>query len=275
MKEMHILVTCDSGYAPQAALMLFSLQQSNPDVFLDIFAAGRLSETDLALMGRALAPAHSRITHVAFSGGLPANAPTTDRYPIEMYYRIFAAQYLPPEIDRVLYLDPDLVVRRSLRELYEMELGDAFFAAASHVRENTPLEKLNQKRLDMENGGIYINSGVMLLHLAALRREQDAAAVAAYIAAHEKTLLLPDQDIISALYAGRIRPIDARVYNMTERMLLPVAGCGVDTDWVCRNSAILHYCGRNKPWKPSYIGKLDLFYLLNRIAWEEACAVKE
>ena len=36
--------------------------------------------------------------------------------------------------------------------------------------------------------------------------------------------------------------------------------------WVRRHSAIIHYCGRNKPWKKNYLGKLDVF-------WHEAEAL--
>jgi len=267
MKKMNILVTCDSGYAKQAALMLFSLQKHHPDVFLDIFVAGTLQEGDIILMGKALDREKSRITHAVFDGKILKGAPTTDRYPVEMYYRIFAAHYLPQELDRVLYLDPDLVVTGSLEELYDMEMGNAFFAAASHVKEDTVLEKVNQKRLDME--GIYINSGVMLLNLEALRREQEVQAVIDYIAEHEKVLLLPDQDVISGLYSEKILPINAHIYNMTERIAAAEFLKGLDTDWICRNSAIIHYCGRNKPWKSMYKGKLDVFYLLNRVEWEK------
>lgn len=267
MKKMNILVTCDSGYAKQAALMLFSLQKNHPDVFLDIYAAGTLQEGDIALMGKALDQEKSRITHTAFDGEILQGVPTTDRYPVEMYYRIFAAQYLPQELDRVLYLDPDLTVIGSLEELYHMEMGNAFFAAASHVKEETLLEKVNQLRLDME--GVYINSGVMLLNLEALRREQEVQAVLDYINAYEKLLILPDQDVISGLYSDRILPIDAHIYNMTERILMLEGLKGLDADWVCRHSAIIHYCGKNKPWKPMYKGKLDIFYLLNRKEWEK------
>ena len=31
-------------------------------------------------------------------------------------------------------------------------------------------------------------------------------------------------------------------------------------DWVRENSAVIHYCGRNKPWRPGYIGMLDVFW---------------
>ena len=27
-----------------------------------------------------------------------------------------------------------------------------------------------------------------------------------------------------------------------------------------KNTVIIHYCGRNKPWKDNYLGQLDCFY---------------
>ena len=49
---------------------------------------------------------------------------------------------------------------------------------------------------------------------------------------------------------------------MTERLFAfhRQAGDRMDLDFVKENSAIIHYCGRNKPWKKGYIGKLDCFY---------------
>ena len=268
MKQMNILVTCDSGYAKQAALMLYSLQRTQTDYFLNIYAVGVLGEKDLALMEKALDKDRAVIRRVSYDPAMLKSAPVTDRYPIEMYYRIFAAKYLPEDMDRVLYLDPDVTVIRSLAELYEMDLGDAFFAAASHVKEATLLEKVNQARLDMN--GIYINSGVLLMNLKALRKEQRMEEIAEYIKEKGAMLFLPDQDIISALYSDRIIPVDPLKYNMTERLYTFGHVKGMQTEWVWRNSCIIHYCGKNKPWKPGYLGKLDAFYLGNLLAWEQA-----
>ena len=33
-----------------------------------------------------------------------------------------------------------------------------------------------------------------------------------------------------------------------------------DLDWIRRNSVIIHYCGRNKPWNGDYTGILGVFY---------------
>ena len=62
------------------------------------------------------------------------NFPETDRYPMEIYYRIYASALLPETFDRILYLDADIIVIRSLKELYEMDFEDNYFLACTHIR---------------------------------------------------------------------------------------------------------------------------------------------
>jgi len=258
--SMNILVTLDENYIPYLNVMLSSLLHSNPDCRFDVYLLhSSIRETAVAETRGLLAQAGRLISVRTGDIGLE-NAPTTDRYPREIYYRIFAARYLPETLDRVLYLDPDLIVNGSIRSLYELPLGKAYFAAASHVGEF--MHKVNELRLDMEEDSPYINSGVMLMNLDLLRKEQDYGAVFRFIEERKNRLILPDQDIISGLYGTRIHALDPFRYNMTERLFLRYAPFerALDLDWVRRNSVIIHYCGRNKPWKDSYIGKLDVFY---------------
>lgn len=259
-ERMNILVTLNSGYFPPLKVMLTSLLQSNPDSSVTVYILHRsLTEQELAEVAAVLGE-RGVVRGIEINDERLAEAPVTDRYPTEMYYRIFAAHYLPKELERVLYLDPDLVVKGSLSELYQLELEECFFAAASHVK--GAMQRINEVRLDMEESGPYINSGVMLMNLPLLRQEQDAAEVFRYIEQHKKVLFLPDQDIISGLYSGRILPIDPYRYNMTERlfMLRPNSEAWLDLEWVRENAVIIHYCGRNKPWREPYIGKLNVFY---------------
>ena len=134
------------------------------------------------------------------------------------------------------------------------------FAAASHVRRL--MQKVNEKRLDMDDSDPYINSGVMLMNLRKLRAEQNVDDVYDFIEEHRRSLVLPDQDIISGLYGEDILPLDPYRYNMTERLfaLRLLTSRKMSIDWVRKNSAVIHYCGRNKPWRPGYIGMLDVFW---------------
>lgn len=188
--------------------------------------------------------------------------PETERYPKQIYYRIFAARFLPETLDRILYLDTDTIVIRSLQTLYTLDFQGASYVACTHVR--AMFNKMNCLRLGVQEDVPYINTGVMLMNLEQLRKQQTIQEVLEFVRDKKNRLLLPDQDIITALYGEQIHLIDSYLYNLSDRILAmynarhPNATRNVE--WVRQNSYIIHYCGKNKPWKPNYLGKLDIFY---------------
>lgn len=191
-----------------------------------------------------------------------ADFPETGRYPKQIYYRLAAPLLLPDTLERILYLDVDMVVINSLRELYETDFGDNYYVGCTHTREF--LTKLNQARLQSEKAVAYINTGVLLMNLNRLREVIHLEEISAYVREHEKALILPDQDILTALYGDKIQLADSLRYNLSDRMLAFYNGAHprdkLDVDWVRRNTAIVHYCGRNKPWSDGYTGTLGVFY---------------
>lgn len=188
--------------------------------------------------------------------------PESERYPRLIYYRIFAASLLPPNLERILYLDVDTIVINPLKELYETEFNGNYYLACTHVRKF--LNKVNQYRLGMEEENSYINSGVLLMNLQALREHQNIKEVVSYTKRRRQYLTLPDQDIITALYGGKTGLLDTMRYNLSDRMLmfynLDFSHKKLDLEWVRKNGVIIHYCGKQKPWKTPYLGILDVFY---------------
>ncbi len=262
MFPYHILVTLDRNYLKVLSVMLYSLSQSDPEGVYTVYVVNNtLTEEDFASLS-ALLP-RTELVNVRVPEDLLQNAPVSDRYPTEMYYRLFAARYLPQQLERILYLDPDLVVLHSLRSLYQIDFDSKLFAAASHIESRT-FRELNRRRLHLSEHAKYLNSGVMMMNLALLRKESPQTIID-YIQSHKATLLLPDQDVLNALYADRTIPLDPLVYNLGEKYLrlknlhLPPAE-KLTLDWVRSNTAIVHYYGRNKPWKEHYRGSLGIFY---------------
>ena len=188
--------------------------------------------------------------------------PETVRYSKVVYYRIFASEFLPKNMDRVLYLDPDIIVINSLEELYNTDLDRYYYAACSHTK--TFLNDVNRIRLGMKKNTPYINSGVMLMNLDELRRNQTIKEVFDYVKKYGKHFILPDQDIISALYGDKINLLDTLKYNISDRIIkmnnLNPKNEYIDINWVWENSVIIHYYGENKPWKDDYNGILGRFY---------------
>ena len=191
-----------------------------------------------------------------------ADFPETARYPRQIYYRLAAPLLLPRELDRILYLDVDVVAINSLRPFYEVDFESSYFVGCTHTREF--LTKLNQARLQSDKAVAYINTGVLLMNLNVLRQVIRLEEISAYVREHEKALILPDQDILTALYGDKIKLADSLRYNLSDRVLNFYNGSHPkekrDVNWVRRNTAIIHYCGRNKPWNEGYTGTLGVFY---------------
>lgn len=256
---MNILVTLNSNYLVQLIVMLKSLGYSNKHQKFDIYVMNNsLTQKDIKYLNENVMN-NIKIINLKVNDKELNKAPITKRYPKEMYYRILASFYLPKTVDKILYLDPDLVIINKIDKLYNMKLDNYYFAAASHIW--GILQTFNRIRLRMNNNDIYINSGVMLMNIKLLRKEQNRNDVYKFIKKNKSKLMLPDQDVISGLYANKILPLDPYVYNMTEKLLnqtyfLP----HINERWIKENSVIIHYCGKNKPWNKHYKGVLNKFY---------------
>lgn len=256
---MNILVTLNANYLDVLIVMLKSLAYSNKHKNFDVYVMNNsLTKENIEFLKENTLN-NIKIIDLKVNDKELNKAPVTKRYPKEMYYRIFASYYLPKSVDKILYLDPDLVVINKLDKLYNMDLDNYYFAAASHIW--GILQTFNRIRLRMNSDDVYINSGVMLMNIKLLRREQNKNEVYKFIKKNKNKLMLPDQDVISGLYANKVLPLDPYVYNMTEKLLTQTYFMPhINERWIKENSVIIHYCGKNKPWKSNYKGTLNEFY---------------
>jgi lipopolysaccharide biosynthesis glycosyltransferase len=192
-----------------------------------------------------------------------ANFPESKRYPKQIYYRLASPLLLPENLDRILYLDVDTVVINPLTELYETDFDGAYYVACTHTKEL--LSKVNQARLGAPKESPYVNTGVLLQNLPALRENLRLEDIRAYAEKRMRAFILPDQDILTGLYGDKVKLVDTMRYNLSDRVLRqyntsPKNREKLDVDWVRQHSAIIHYCGKNKPWKHRYTGSLGVFY---------------
>lgn len=259
-----ILYCINHSYTGLLMTNLYSLKRSSGLGRLDVHVIHRdLDETDMRRI-RALEDGNTSISFIRFDAGLLKGSPTTSRYPLEIYFRLFAPILLEKNIDRILYLDVDTICINSLVELYNTDIEDYYFAGCTHTKRM--LTRINAIRLGMgsDSKACYINTGVMLMNLSRLRSEWDPDRIFAFIRDRGQTFVLPDQDIIMALYGSRIRLLDTLRYNLSDRILrlnnISMDSRRMSLDDVRRQTCLIHYCGRSKPWKEHYMGRLGVFY---------------
>ena len=255
---MNILVTIDKKYIPPLKVMLVSMGESNREVdSLDIYVAhSNIADEDFKpLFDAAEAFPNMHIHPLKVADSFFADTPVIERLPKESFYRLIAFEILPDEVERVLYLDPDTYILRSLQTLYDMDMGDNFVAAGSHTY--SWVEKLNHVRLKMGKDTKYINSGIMLMDLKKMREYATHEMVTKYLDENIQKLYLGDQDAMNGLFWEYTTDLDIKLYNMDEKTLKRY---DLHADWARDNTVIVHYNGKYKPWLEGYKGELDVFY---------------
>lgn len=260
---MNLLFAINKGYVEQLNILLTSIQYSNNEENFDVYVLHKnLNKNDKEYIEQGLEN-NIRINYIKIPKSEIDNFPVYEkRYPVEIYFRLYASKYLPQHIDKILYLDADIVVINKLNELYNMDFEDKYYIAATHIRKL--LHKFNEIRLNIKEDEPYINTGVLLINLSELRKIDIEHKVIRFINKNKKILMLPDQDIISGIFGNKIKIIDGLKYNLGDRDLrkynLNNPNNKITLRWICKNTVIIHYYGRNKPWKENYIGKLGVFY---------------
>lgn len=260
---MNLLVTIDENYLFPCKVMLYSFFINNPDaqdVAVYLLHSG-ISDEKLNDLEQYCSKLGAKLEPIVVNADLFAHAPTSKRYPKEMYYRLLSPLILPQALDRVLYLDPDMLIVNSLQPLWQLDLQGKAFAAASHTGLTEVVNELNQARLNTEHA--YFNSGVMLIDLTIARELVEAEAVFQCVSEYERELILPDQDLFNILYGKQTVPIDDVVWNYDVRnyskYVIRSAGKH-DINWVMQNTAVLHFCGKNKPWNEEYKNLFGILY---------------
>lgn len=175
---------------------------------------------------------------------------------------------LPELIDKyakVLYLDGDIIVREDLSKLYNTELGDAYLAAVvdsgSIYVKNTYIQSVKD----------YFNSGVMLLNLEQMRKDNlPQTLIQTKMEMTDSNMM--DQNVFNVVCDGRMLPLPIR-YNFLPVNLVRARGKWTlgqinkryGTDYaneaaLFHDAAIIHFSSKDKPWKNSEVCFADDWY---------------
>ncbi|WP_121640545.1 glycosyltransferase family 8 protein [Virgibacillus sp. Bac330] len=259
---MNILVTIDANYMHPLKVMLHSLFSHHPeDSFCIYLMHSSLTNDETNTLSDYIESHGHELQVITLENHHFADAPVIKHFSKEMYYRLLAYKFLPNSLDRVLYLDPDILIINSVHDLYQMDMANYLYAAAYHDR--TPITNINKLRLRPYDVEAYYNSGVLLLNLTEQRKHIYEQAIYEFVEVNKKKLILPDQDILNGLYAKQIKDIDEVRYNFDARFYYYykiTSKNKIDMDFVINNTSIIHFCGKKKPWYKTYYGSFHSLY---------------
>lgn len=249
---MNILLSPDNSYVMPTIVLLQSLFESEREP-MDIYVIhSDLTEENIGKLERFVESHGSRMHLFTIDSDTFGGAHTSNHITKETYYRLLAQKLLPESVERVLYLDGDLLVTKPIRKLYNMSFTDETGKENFYVVCEGP--GVSQRRWNIyDNLGIpheyrYFNAGVLLMNLKLLREQFDLRTFFDFIASQGKKLTFHDQDALNALFYDKVIYVDWHVYNQTVLHVRDKEEAAMRL----QNAAIIHYAGSDKPWKHNY-----------------------
>ncbi len=182
-------------------------------------------------------------------------------FSIATFYRFFIPQILPAEIEKVIYLDADIIVNLDLNELWEIELGDKPLGAvpnlfqikdekASIERSMTSIYFCKSNFVKPED---YFNAGVLLLNLKLLRNDTETLKSGIKFVAEQPTVQYFDQDVLNYCFSTTFLKLPVK-FNRYVMLARPEEELTVE-------KKIYHYAGGK-----GVLG-LDINDPFNRLWW--------
>jgi len=172
------------------------------------------------------------------------------------YSRIFIPKLLSKSIEKVLYLDSDIVVLGDISQLYNQDLQKYSMGAIRDVMAKEILRIYFDKSLSD-----YFNAGVLLINLRKWRQNKFFQYLPKFIELHKNELLRADQDILNCLLKDDWLPLDKKFNLDLKRSKLNLEPA--------KGTVVLHYSDKIKPWQYMFYGKSQKYYwqYLKKTPW--------
>ena len=202
------------------------------------------------------------------------NLKTMNNWTVEIYNRIFIP-LLMPEYKKVLYLDTDIVINDSLKELFNISFDGRQILAVRdataqilHIKEFQERKEHIKNRLKIKNENDYFNSGMIMFNIPAIDKNKYKILIEESF--KQEKLLYPDQDILNIIFENKVKLIPSKwnfccgIFIWNKNFMNSIEGDYLsDIESAFAKPIVLHYTSPQKPWN----SKLELYY---EIFWKYA-----
>jgi lipopolysaccharide biosynthesis glycosyltransferase len=251
-EPLHVACAADDNYVAHAAAMLHSVLMNSGGlpVHVHFMHDPALAAGSLRRLRRMVESSGGRFDAIAVAPEEVAGLHVMRETSRPAWYRTFLPA-LRPQLDRVLYLDCDLIVVDSLRPLWETRLDGHLVAAVQNVIEASLVTR--HHALGIPPDQTYFNSGVLLMNLERMRRERSHERVLEHARAHGDKLIWVDQDSLNLVFGSRCLFLHPRWNTQTSMFYWPEAEAVLGKQRVAEalaDPAIVHFEGPDlsKPW---------------------------
>ena len=250
---INILISVNKKYLDKAKTMLHSFRRNHSEDITVYLINHSLCGSEINKLRKYLKK-HLRMDFFVIDVSITAfdQLPLdTSRFSIEIYYRVIAQFLLPQTVERILWLDADIVLCGNISEFYYQDFEGSLLAVCPDVNCEDKDIILIKESLGLSNEHIYFNSGVLLFNIEALRKTTTFHEIVQSAQAIAQHLVFPDQDLLNYYYTGRVKYCNQNQYNFQVMDGVSLTQAQIN------DIVILHYAGPYKPWIFYYLHDLS------------------
>ena len=139
---------------------------------------------------------------------------TDGKWSVEIFFKLDIPIILS-HLDKVLFLDCDMIVLDSLKELFETDLNN-FYVGAVEVEVEDKYKYFNNSHLNkigLKLSHKYFNVGLLLINIKEFNSNNLSDKIDSYVN-NCKKLYFPEQDILNYIFHKKVKYFDYK-YNVT------------------------------------------------------------
>lgn len=269
---VNVAYACDDAYIEQTSVSLISLFENNKDVdeIVIYFINMGINDESKAYLNE-LVHSYNRIIHIIDFDEIAfdLNVNSTGRHTKSVYAKFFFGRI--NDIDRIIYLDSDIVVNDSIVPLWTTELDGCICAGVEtlHSADDNIAMGLNEDTK-------AINDGMVLMDLQAWRNNNCLENCLRFINDFDGEPPVLSEGTINNVLLGRIKIIHPRynlmsgIVNAKQRKIEVLTGRDYysqkQLDEASNNPCVIHYLSGfyNRPWCSNCSHPLKNIYLMYR-----------
>ena len=251
MSKMDIVVCIDKSFVMPTGVMVYSLcyNNQNVDIVFHFIIDESVTERDKQDLKKTVCDFKGNQAEFYY-----VNSAKVDHFPnfikycptFATYYRLFLTELLPNTIDKILYLDGDIIVRKSLLTLWNIDISQVALAAVPDIC----MEELDYcDRLDYPPHLGYFNAGVLLINLRYWRDHHVSNLFTEYLLSHYDMIVYHDQDVLNYIFRNQkmLLPVE---YNLLQNIFCinNYSKYKEIDKKASEDPSIIHYSGMFKPW---------------------------
>lgn len=116
------------------------------------------------------------------------------RWHISTFSRLFLLHVLPADVEKVIYIDCDTIIRHSLKTVWEMDMEGAWCMSTDDCR-----GKMYRKDIGIPIDSIYTNNGLMVIDINAWRQNDVEAMFIEFINKYHGDITYMDQGVLNGV----------------------------------------------------------------------------